>query len=99
MIITTTKLNEASYFLTTDSLGFLLGASVAGWIFKKINSMLVMSVLNTGFAIVTISIPWCRYYGLMIVLFLLRGTSRGIVDAGMYILFLDTLLVLCSMGY
>ncbi|XP_052065907.1 uncharacterized protein LOC127705618 [Mytilus californianus] len=36
-----------------------------------------MSTLTAVFAILTAVIPWCKYYVLMIILFLVRGSARG----------------------
>ncbi|CAC5397253.1 NAGLT1 [Mytilus coruscus] len=88
-VITNTTLDEASYYLTALSLGFLLGALVAGWIFRKGNQMITMSTLTAVFAILTAVIPWCKYYVLMIILFLIRGSARGVIDAGCNIMVLE----------
>ena len=81
-IITGSRLDEASYYFTALSVGFLCGASVSGWIFKKMNSMFVMAVINFIFAVITAVIPWSKFYAFMISLFLARGITQGIVDAG-----------------
>ncbi|XP_063441403.1 sodium-dependent glucose transporter 1A-like [Mytilus trossulus] len=81
-IITKTRLDEASYFLTAFSLGFLVAVAVAGWIFKKINRIIVLFVSTILIAIVTVVTPWCRHFGLMIVVFVVRGLTHGVADAG-----------------
>ncbi|XP_052065905.1 uncharacterized protein LOC127705616 [Mytilus californianus] len=74
-VITNTTLDEASYYLTSLSLGFLLGALVAGWIFRKGHQMITMSTLTAVFAILTatdrvlatyISVLTLSSFGLMI---------------------------------
>ncbi|VDI68827.1 MFS transporter, FHS family, Na+ dependent glucose transporter 1, partial [Mytilus galloprovincialis] len=88
-VITNTTLDEASYYLTALSLGFLIGALVAGWIFRKGHQMITMSTLTALFAILTAVIPWCKYYVLMIILFLIRGSARGVIDTGCNIMILE----------
>ncbi|XP_076113650.1 sodium-dependent glucose transporter 1B-like [Mytilus galloprovincialis] len=88
-VITNTTLDEASYYLTALSLGFLIGALAAGWIFRKGHQMITMSTLTGVFAILTAVIPWCKYYVLMIILFLIRGGARGVIDTGCNIMILE----------
>ncbi|CAC5397243.1 NAGLT1 [Mytilus coruscus] len=88
-VIINTTLDEASYYLTALSLGFLLGALVAGLIFRKGHQMITMSTLTAIFAILTAVIPLCKYYVLMIILFLIRGSTRGVIDAGCNIMILE----------
>ncbi|CAC5397265.1 NAGLT1 [Mytilus coruscus] len=80
-VITNITLDEASYYLTALSLGFLLGALIVGWIFRKGHQTITMSTLTALFAILTAVIPWCKYYVLMMILFLIRGSARGVIDA------------------
>ncbi|CAG2192941.1 NAGLT1 [Mytilus edulis] len=81
-VLTSTTLDEASYYLTALSLGYLLGALFAGWIFRKRHQMITMSTLTAVFATLTAVIPWCKNYVLMITVFLIRGSARGVIDAG-----------------
>ena len=81
-IITGTDVEQASYFFTAGSVGYLLGSVLAGTMYDKMNKSLLLLLSVFGLAVCTTVLPWCSLYGLMIAIHFGVSIFGGGIDTG-----------------
>ncbi|XP_033726141.1 sodium-dependent glucose transporter 1A-like [Pecten maximus] len=74
-------LEEGSALLTTIYVGYMGGACVGGFMYIKIKRVFTLTGANILLAVVTLVIPWCSLYWLMLAAFSLFGLSLGVTDS------------------
>ncbi|XP_062604016.1 sodium-dependent glucose transporter 1A-like [Saccostrea cucullata] len=80
-IITHTSLQEASGFMTSHSVGYLVGSIISGIIFDKMKEKTYcVSSSTLALAIIVVLIPWCSFYELMIGIHVFKGMAGGGLD-------------------
>ncbi|XP_069103151.1 sodium-dependent glucose transporter 1A-like [Argopecten irradians] len=80
-IISGVGLKEGSILLTTFYAGYMGGACVGGAIYDRIRRVFTLTGSNFLLALVTLAIPWCSVYLIMLVVFAFFGLSLGITDS------------------
>lgn len=78
--ITRTRLEEASFFLTSTFIGYLIGTVTTGAIYERVNPFLLLFIGLTLMGLSSACIPWCIWYGLMIAMHILKGAGFGVID-------------------
>ncbi|XP_076461010.1 sodium-dependent glucose transporter 1A-like [Babylonia areolata] len=79
-IITQTDVEQASFFFTASSVGYLVGSLVAGVIYDKLNKSLLLLLSVVGLAVSTAILPWCSLYSLMIIIHAVVSLFAGALD-------------------
>ncbi|XP_076461713.1 sodium-dependent glucose transporter 1A-like [Babylonia areolata] len=79
-IITQTDAEQASFFFTAGSVGYLVGSLLAGMIYDKLNKSLLLLLSLVGLAVSTAILPWCYLYSLMITIHAVVNLFVGILD-------------------
>ncbi|XP_076461019.1 sodium-dependent glucose transporter 1A-like [Babylonia areolata] len=79
-IITQTDVEQASFFYTASSVGYLVGSLVAGVIYDKLNKSLLLLLSVVGLAVSTAILPWCSLYSLMITIHVVSALFAGALD-------------------
>ncbi|VDI73266.1 MFS transporter, FHS family, Na+ dependent glucose transporter 1 [Mytilus galloprovincialis] len=80
-IITRTRLEEGSAFMTAHSVGYLVGSLASGILFDRFNKIMLIFTAVFGNAVTVAIIPWCSRYELMIFIHLIKGVFSGSLDA------------------
>lgn len=80
-IITHTRLEQGSAFMTAHSVGYLIGSLVSGILFDRLNKILLIFFAIFGNAVTVAIIPWCSRYELMILIHWVKGMFSGSLDA------------------
>ncbi|XP_063423887.1 sodium-dependent glucose transporter 1A-like [Mytilus trossulus] len=78
--ITNCRLEEASFFLTSVFIGYLMGTIVSGAIYQRMNPFLLIFLGITTLGVTSAAIPWCSLYGIMISMHILKGFGFGVLD-------------------
>ncbi|XP_071154881.1 sodium-dependent glucose transporter 1B-like isoform X1 [Mytilus edulis] len=78
--ITNCRLEEASFFLTSVFIGYLMGTIVSGAIYQRMNPFLLIFIGITTLGVTSAAIPWCSLYGIMISMHILKGFGFGVLD-------------------
>jgi FHS family Na+ dependent glucose MFS transporter 1 len=76
------RLNEISYLFTARSLGYLLGALLAGQIYDRVRGHPVMVAALMIMALIMAAVPSISWLWLLIALLLILGTAEGTLDVG-----------------
>ncbi|KAL8622352.1 hypothetical protein ACOMHN_041680 [Nucella lapillus] len=79
-IITQTDVEQASFFFTSGSVGYLVGSLVAGIVYDLLNKSLLFLLCVVGLGLSVISVPWCSVYGLMLAIQFLVSVFGGAID-------------------
>lgn len=83
-VITHTRLEEGSAFMTSHSVGYLFGSLISGILFDKFNKLVLLFFTIAGNGITVVVIPWCVLYEMMIAIHTVKGLFSGGLDACMY---------------
>ncbi|CAC5419397.1 NAGLT1 [Mytilus coruscus] len=78
--ITNCRLEEASFFLTSVFIGYLMGTIVSGAIYQRMNPFLLIFLGITALGVTSAAIPWSSLYGVMISMHILKGFGFGVLD-------------------
>ncbi|XP_062618670.1 sodium-dependent glucose transporter 1A-like [Saccostrea cucullata] len=80
--ITNTKLEKGSLFFTMNTVGYLLGSIVNGFLFDKrlLDRNLLMFLIIAGYGVILAVIPWCEIYTVMVIVFIIKGSFAGGLD-------------------
>lgn len=79
---TGTDLAEISLLFTTWSLGYLLGSVLAGWLYDRVPSHPVLTVVLVTMAAAMALVPTIPLLWLLAAVMLLLGTAGGMLDVG-----------------
>ncbi|KAJ8313829.1 hypothetical protein KUTeg_008390 [Tegillarca granosa] len=79
--ITQTRLDEISTTLTLDGIGYLIGSLFSGFLFRKFNSAILFIITAVVSALLTIAVPLCSIFELMLALFALKGIFDAFVES------------------
>ncbi|XP_067670598.1 sodium-dependent glucose transporter 1A-like [Haliotis asinina] len=82
MLITNTKLEQASALFTTGAVGYTTGAFVTGIMYDKCNKLLLLAACLVGSAIGTAIIPLCTPLPAMIAVYFIRSFVSAGVETG-----------------
>lgn len=80
--ITNTQLDEISAVFSADGVGYLLGSLLSGFLFQKFNSAILFIISSIVSAIITIVIPFCSIFEVMMAVFVLKGIFDSLVESG-----------------
>ncbi|XP_060072697.1 sodium-dependent glucose transporter 1A-like [Ylistrum balloti] len=80
-IISGVGLGEGSALLTTIYLGYMGGACVGGAIYSRVRKTYILTGAKSLLSVVTLVIPWCSVYWMMVVVFCFFGLSLGVTDS------------------
>ncbi|XP_060587977.1 sodium-dependent glucose transporter 1-like isoform X2 [Ruditapes philippinarum] len=75
-------LETASWLFTTWSLGFMTGSLFCGFLYDRINRLVVMFVCTFGVGICSIFLPHSKSFSMMLVLRVACGIFCGGIDTG-----------------
>ncbi|XP_033762666.1 sodium-dependent glucose transporter 1A-like [Pecten maximus] len=89
-IITNTDLKKASSFLTSGSVGYLVGSLVSGMLFDRFNKILLLFIYTFTGVFFSAVLPWCFLYELMMTVQFCRGFYGGGLDTGGNALLIST---------
>lgn len=89
-IITNTDLKKASSFLTSGSVGYLVGSLISGLLFDRFNKILLLFLYTFTGVFFSAIIPWCFLYELMMTVQFCRGFYGGGLDTGGNALLIST---------
>ncbi|XP_061180630.1 sodium-dependent glucose transporter 1-like [Saccostrea echinata] len=80
--ITNTTLERGSLFFTMNSVGYLLGSMLIGFLFDKrlLDRNLLMFLIIAGYGTIFVIIPWCGIYEVMVTVFIVKGSFAGGLD-------------------
>jgi len=82
--ITGVGLEEGSWIVTSNYIGYTLGALLNGFLFHRINIPTMFAVCLMLLSVEFVSIPFCSIFGLTVAIFLSIGIMQGFMDAGRY---------------
>ncbi|XP_071085892.1 sodium-dependent glucose transporter 1A-like [Haliotis cracherodii] len=82
MLITNTKVEQASALFTSGAVGFTVGAFVSGFLYDKCNKLLLMAACLVGSSIFSAVIPLCTPLPAMIAMYFLRSFVSAGVETG-----------------
>jgi fucose permease len=80
--ITNISLDQASFFITSTFIGYLIGTTITGAIYERVNPFLLLFVGLVFLAGSSATIPWCSLYVIMIGMHILKGLGFGVLDTG-----------------
>ena len=80
--ITNISLDQASFFITSTFIGYLIGTTITGAIYERVNPFLLLFVGLVFLAGSSATIPWCSLYVIMIGMHILKGFGFGVLDTG-----------------
>ncbi|XP_060086072.1 sodium-dependent glucose transporter 1A-like [Ylistrum balloti] len=89
-IITNTDLKKASSYLTSGSVGYLVGSVISGLLFDRFNKVLLLFVYTFTGVFFSAILPWCYMYELMMTVQFCRGFYGGGLDTGGNALLIST---------
>ncbi|XP_071086107.1 sodium-dependent glucose transporter 1A-like [Haliotis cracherodii] len=82
MLITNTKVEQASALFTSGAVGYMIGAFVSGFLYDKCNKLLLLAACLVGSSIFSAVIPLCTPLPAMIAMYFLRSFVAAGVDTG-----------------
>lgn len=74
-------LKGGSGMLTTMYVGYMLGALVGGVLYDRVKRSLLLANAKFILACITVVIPWCSLYWIMVAAFFLFGATVGATDS------------------
>ena len=80
---TKVDLEEISSIFTGRSFGYLIGSLVGGFMFDRLNGLLLLSFALFMASVATIIAPWAKHFMLLLGMIGLQGASLGVMDTGM----------------
>ncbi|OWF47704.1 sodium-dependent glucose transporter 1A-like [Mizuhopecten yessoensis] len=89
-IITNTDLKKASSYLTSGSVGYLVGSLISGLLFDRFNKVLLLFLYTFTGVFFSAILPWCYLYELMMTVQFCRGFYGGGLDTGGNALLIST---------
>ncbi|XP_061180632.1 sodium-dependent glucose transporter 1A-like [Saccostrea echinata] len=80
--ITNTTLEKGSLFFTMNTVGYLLGSLLMGFLFDRrlLDRNLLMFLIIAGYGVIIAVIPWCEMYEVMVTVFIVKGSFAGGLD-------------------
>ncbi|XP_045191679.2 sodium-dependent glucose transporter 1-like isoform X2 [Mercenaria mercenaria] len=81
-ILVDVDLETASWLFTTWSLGFVAGSLFCGFLYDRINRLVVMFVCTFGVGISSICLPHSKSFSVMVILRVVCGIFCGGIDTG-----------------
>ncbi|XP_060607776.1 sodium-dependent glucose transporter 1A-like isoform X2 [Ruditapes philippinarum] len=75
-------LDTASWLFTIYSFGYMTGSLGGGLLFDHFSKPLVIALATLILAVTTVSLPWCRWFTLMLVVRFVSGLGAGALDTG-----------------
>ena len=81
-IITGVSIDRGSAFFTASGVGFMTGSLLNGFIYDRLkDKVIIVFSAIVGLGTVFAAIPWVTVYEVMVLMFLIFGTSAGILEA------------------
>lgn len=71
-----------AFLFTTNSLGYIAGSLLAGRLYARIAGNRILPAALLILALLTVSVPWLRSAGLLMLVFALIGVPLGVMDVG-----------------
>ncbi|XP_033761587.1 uncharacterized protein LOC117343354 [Pecten maximus] len=81
-MISGSNLDQGSWILTANLIGFALGSISQGFLYGRVNSRVLFGMASCVYCTAVVLVPWCTLFEAMVFSYIAIGLMQGILSSG-----------------